>query len=544
VIADRPTVSPFDQAAVFRATAFFTTPLTQDNVESLCSDIANAVVHEFGKIDCGVMLLDRDKYHVLRIVRAGGYMVAARHAIVMDGPGLIAECLRTQQLLYVPDVRQHPSYVVGDTRTASELVIPLKAQGEILGVLDLQSPLFDAFSDQDQVILELFAERAAAMLYNILYALALEDRVYQQTQALVDAQEQMESVFSHTSDALALLDEDGNIMRVNHAFDMLFGSRGDGWSGHPMAGLVHDHEQERWTSAINSLAQQGHSRLEQVMRGDGGNNFTSDVALSTLGQGREKVLCSVRDITPRKQMELELRRSLEKSRDLTEMKTRFITTASHEFRTPLAIILASTELLYFYDNRMSGEQRTEHLMQIKQGVENMTSLLDNVLQVNASADEQFVDFRPTALDLRTVVQSQIELTQVGIAHQHELSLRFSGEDVPVMADADHLHGLLNHLLSNAVKFSPAGSPIKVQVRMSPHYTMLRVVDIGIGIPARDLPYVFEAFHKGSNIGESPGAGLGLTIVKQSVDLHHGKIKIRSIVGAGTTVIILLPGQLR
>jgi signal transduction histidine kinase len=261
-----------------------------------------------------------------------------------------------------------------------------------------------------------------------------------------------------------------------------------------------------------------------------------------MGNGEYGLLCSLRDITPRKEAELELRRALEKSRELTELKTRFISTASHEFRTPLAVILASTELLYFYGNRMSGEQRTEHLMQIKHGVESMTTLLDNVLQVNAAADAPYVDFKPTLFQPQAVIGAAVDALRAGIAHQHELQVRYSGGHYTVYADAEQLRNSLTHLVSNAVKFSPLGSRIEVLVRSGTAYTMIRVRDFGVGIPAADVPHLFEGFYKGSNAAETPGAGLGLTIVKQSVDLHRGRIKVRSVIGRGTTVAMLLPGQ--
>lgn len=543
MLPDGLRVSPFDQAAIFRATSFFTLPLAQDNLEMLCSDIANAVVREFGKIDCGVMLLDQDRYHVMRVARAGGYVVSARHPIVLDGPGLIAECLRSGQTVYAPDVRLHPIYMVGDERTASELVIPLQAQGDILGVLDLQSPLYNAFGPQDRSILELFAERAAATLFNVLYAHSLEQQVYEQTRALAEAQEQVESVFSHSSDALALLDAEGRIIRVNPAFDALFGVRADGWAGLRIAQLIHEPDHDRWVRAQRSLYQQRQVRLEILLTGKGRAIFTGDVALSLMGQGQAGILCSVRDITPRKQMELELRRALEKSHELTELKSRFITTASHEFRTPLSVILASTELLYFYGNRMTSEQRTDHLMQIKQGVEGITTLLDNVLQVNASAGGDTGDFKPATMRLHPLLDSLLDTLRGGLAHQHHLQVHYTGEDGRVVADSDQLRSMLWQVLHNAIKFSPAGSQILIRVRMSPLYTVIRIRDFGIGIAPVDLPHVFETFYKGSTSGDVPGAGLGLTIVKQSVDLHRGKIKIRSMFRSGTTVSILLPGQL-
>lgn len=538
MIADPLRVSPYEQAAIFRATSFFTLPLSQDNLETLCNDIAQAVVREFGKIDCGVMLVDRDRYHVLRAARAGGYVVGARHQIMLDGPGLIAECLRTQQTLYVPDVRLHPKYIVGDPRTASELVIPLRAQGETLGVLDLQSPTFDAFSEQEQTILELFAERAAATLFNVLHAISLEEQVYEQTRALAEMQEQIESVFRHTSDALALTDAAGQIIRVNPAFEALFGYRNDSWSHLALGNLVAQRHQAQWKHTLMDLQRAGQARLEVQMVGKGGVHFTADAALSWMGQGAPGMLCSVRDISPRKHMELELRRALEQSRELTELKARFLTTASHEFRTPLAVILAATELLYFYGNRMTNEQRIDHLMQIKHGVEGVTSLLDNVLQVTASRERPSVD----ALDARAVIGYWVQAFRTGMASQHDLQLTFSGGQHSVWADAEQLRNLLSHLVNNAVKFSAPGSRVNVQVRLGRGYSLIRIRDEGIGIAKRDLPYLYDAFYKGSGTGEIPGAGLGLTIVKQIVDLHHGKIKIRSLADAGTTIVVWLPGQ--
>lgn len=239
----------------------------------------------------------------------------------------------------------------------------------------------------------------------------------------------------------------------------------------------------------------------------------------------------------------EVRRALEQERELNELKSRFLSMASHEFRTPLTSILSSSELLQRYGERLAQEKIKTYHQRIQSSVKQMTTLVDEVLLVEKSRSG-LTDFAPTSLDLRAFCQDMIDEFVLGAAANHQLSIHFEGADgdgrIDGKMDEELLRRILHNLISNAVKYSPQGSRVDVRVIRAGDKIRFVVQDEGIGIPAQDQPRLFEFFHRAANVGVISGTGLGLYIVKQAVDQHGGTIRIESQEGKGSTFTVELP----
>jgi signal transduction histidine kinase len=245
-----------------------------------------------------------------------------------------------------------------------------------------------------------------------------------------------------------------------------------------------------------------------------------------------------RDITEQKQAEEALRSALERERELHELKTRFVSMTSHEFRTPLAIIQASLDLIQRYGDRMSGSGRTEHYTRIQEQIYHMTALLNDVLLVGRF-DAGHMPFTPTPLDLCHFCRRLAD-DMSGEATTHRIVHTCTGGPFIVNADSKLLRQSITNLLSNAAKYSPDGGEIHVLLEREGHQAVVRIHDEGIGIPEADLPRLFEPFHRAGNVGEIGGTGLGLVIAKRAVELHGGSISVESTPGAGTTFTVRLP----
>jgi PAS domain S-box-containing protein len=246
-----------------------------------------------------------------------------------------------------------------------------------------------------------------------------------------------------------------------------------------------------------------------------------------------------RDITERKRAEEEVRKALAKERELSELKSRFVSLTSHEFRTPLSTILASAELLEYYSHKWSEEKKKEILGRIQISVKHMTQLLEDVLLIG-KAEAGKLEFRPVRLDLVKFCRELVEEFQFSIGPAYNLEFRTGLEMGLAWVDEKLLRQILSNLLSNAVKYSSGGGPIQVNFYCQDDQAVLQVQDYGIGIPPEDQERLFELFHRASNVGTIPGTGLGLAIVKKSVDLHGGSITFESAVGTGTTFTLALP----
>jgi len=212
---------------------------------------------------------------------------------------------------------------------------------------------------------------------------------------------------------------------------------------------------------------------------------------------------------------------------------------SHEFRTPLAIIQSSAEIMDDYLDQLAPAERKDHLQSIRKNTRRMVGLMEEVLLIG-SFDAGRMQLKPAPLELRTFVPRLVD--EVLSATKRQCPIEFSLAEMPtkVVADERLLRHIFTNLLTNAVKYSHAGRVVQFEIVCAGADIVCTVHDQGIGIPEADREWLFNAFHRGRNVGDRPGTGLGLVIVKRCVDLHGGTIKVDSRVGKGTSVTVRLP----
>jgi signal transduction histidine kinase len=248
------------------------------------------------------------------------------------------------------------------------------------------------------------------------------------------------------------------------------------------------------------------------------------------------------DISQRKEAEEELKLMLIKERELGELKTRFVSMASHEFRTPLAIIQTSVELLDHYAERLSPLERRESTTAIQQSVDRMRGLMENFLTLGRMG-VSFTSCKLVPCDV-AVIMAQLT-TQVSSADGLRHSLRNSPthadpSSIRLMLDPELLGQIVGNLLTNACKYSDAQTEVVLRWGRHEGALQIDVMDQGMGIPAADLPKLFETFHRASNVTGIQGSGLGLAIVKRAVEAHGGQIDVRSALGEGSCFTVRLP----
>jgi signal transduction histidine kinase len=212
---------------------------------------------------------------------------------------------------------------------------------------------------------------------------------------------------------------------------------------------------------------------------------------------------------------------------------------SHEFRTPLATITSSAELLTNYFDRMGAEQRTGHLERIMTTVRSMTDLLEDTM-LFGKAEAGYLEAQCVLTDFGQLCQDVL----ADIQSKTDLKLIFTQDNPFVTAYTDEslVRRVLTNLLSNAVKYTWNGAPVELVLTSDGEYLTVRVIDQGIGIPAQDRVRMGEPFHRAGNVGKIPGNGLGFAIARQAVALLRGTIDIQSQVGQGTTVTVILPSR--
>ncbi len=245
------------------------------------------------------------------------------------------------------------------------------------------------------------------------------------------------------------------------------------------------------------------------------------------------------EIACRQKAEAEVLEALEKERELSSLKDRIISIISHEYRTPLTTIQSSAELLERYAPKWTEEKKLTHIKRIQKSTLHLTNLVNDVLFIGqAEADK--LEFLPEPLDLEQFCVELVEELRFGIHKQTTINLNIRGNGKKACLDERLVRQILTNLLSNAIKYSPAGGTVWFDLECSDGIAVLNIKDSGIGIPAKDLPLLFESFHRASNVGAIPGTGLGLAIVKKCVDVHGAQITVNSRVEEGTTFTVMLP----
>ncbi|MDB6135533.1 MAG: hypothetical protein JWM59_3776 [Verrucomicrobiales bacterium] len=242
----------------------------------------------------------------------------------------------------------------------------------------------------------------------------------------------------------------------------------------------------------------------------------------------------------RQRMEEELRQALEREKELVRLKINFVNLVSHEFRTPLGIIYSAADILENYFDRLQPAQRTDHLQDIRYAAGQMSKLMEEVLLLG-KVESGNMSCRQESFDLADLCRRIVDEQESASHCPGSVALDFTGIGTAAQACGDEglLRHILGNLVSNAIKYSPGGGGIRLEVRQDAACAEFTVRDQGIGIDPADHENLFTAFHRGRNVGEFPGTGLGLVIVKRCVDLHGGTIHFESRPGEGTHFVIRL-----
>ena len=235
----------------------------------------------------------------------------------------------------------------------------------------------------------------------------------------------------------------------------------------------------------------------------------------------------------------DLHNALDQERELNELKTRFVSMVSHEFRTPLGVIMSSVELLKHYSDRLPEDEKKRQLEDIHAATRHMGGMMEQVL-VLGRAEAGKLTCNPQQIDLAQALAKIVDDVQALTDDKCPIHTTIEEGIVQVFADEALLKHILNNLLSNAVKYSHDGVPVALNVRRDGEEGVIEVVDKGIGILEKDRLRLFEAFYRGSNVGEIPGTGLGLVIVKRCVEMHAGRVVLESRSDGGTIFRVFLP----
>lgn len=393
----------------------------------------------------------------------------------------------------------------------------------------------------------------------------------------METQNTIRALFEFATEGIIICDKDGTIREANPAALKLFNYSREELKGLKVENLVPTRFHPNHQADREKFTENPHNRpmglgLELFAARKGGDEFPVEISLSHFNSGTEMfVIAFIIDITLRKQAEMKLRTysqelerqvekrtmvlreainelentkaelhmALKQEKELNDLKSRFISMASHEFRTPLSTILSSASLAGRYTGPEQDDKRQKHISRIKTSVNNLTDILNDFLSLS-KLEEGKVGATPTMFKAKDFIEEfESEMNLILKAGQ-ELTILQKFHLPEIFSDRKILKNILINLVSNAIKFSPEEKTIRVTIESTPRQIILSVADEGMGIPAEDQKHLFERFFRGKNATNIQGTGLGLNIVGRYVDLLSGTIDFKSKEKEGTTFTIKLP----
>ncbi|KYC42170.1 hybrid sensor histidine kinase/response regulator [Scytonema hofmannii PCC 7110] len=360
-----------------------------------------------------------------------------------------------------------------------------------------------------------------------------------------ESERRFRGIFEQTFQLMALLSPEGIVLEINKTTLDICGAKLEDCVGKPFWQLPRWSccAASAWLKASVAKAADGEFiRQEQLVCGKEDTEVWIDFSLKPLKDNTGKVVLLIvegRDISDRKRAEAEIRNAWEVERELNDLKSKFVSMVSHEFRNPMTVIRTAVEILETYNKELSDQQKGKYFGQIQTALRQMLQLLDEVLLLGRS-DAGKLDYEPAALDLENFCNELVQTLQQSAGENYQINFSVQGEQPSVEMDESLLRHILTNLLSNAIKYSPKGGTIQFKLTYQGNIAHFRIQDSGIGIPLKDQQRLFETFHRASNVGRIQGTGLGLSIVKKCVDLHQGQIQLESEVGVGTAFTVTLP----
>jgi len=404
--------------------------------------------------------------------------------------------------------------------------------------------------------------------------------------------EHLTSLFENATEGIILTNGKGNIVLVNPAAEKMFGYNREEITGNPIEILIPDQFKPHHQELRNGFYQHPSNRVmgqnrDLYGRKKDGANLPVEVSLSHYRREDELfVIAFIVDITRRKETENnmkrqqeelerisneirklnaelelkveertmilkealqkleqsqeELNQALDKEKQLNEIKSRFVSMASHEFRTPLSTVLSSASLLSKYVEKEDQDKRNRHIDKIRNSVKHLNEILEDFLSLG-KLDEGKVESNISEMDLKECILETIDEMRPFLKKDQEIEEFYTGRSV-IYSDKKLLRNIVINLISNAIKFSNDGSRITITVSANDEETEIKVRDEGIGIGVEDQQHLFTSFFRAGNALNIQGTGLGLHIVKRYTDLLGGSLDLNSILDQGTTVTISIPSN--
>jgi len=442
---------------------------------------------------------------------------------------------------------------------------------------------------QNEVITKALLGEAFSLMV-ILFTITIVFYLKRLHRHLIFEKTHMTSLFENATEGIILTNKEGKIILINPAAEKMFGYNSLELVGSTVEILIPSNLREKHVGLRESFIKapsnrpMGSGRDLYAKRKDD-TQFPVEISLGNYRERNEMfVIAFIVDITHRKEVERdliqqqkklekvsndirklnaelegkveertlilkealqkleksqkELNDALNKERELSEIKSRFVSMASHEFRTPLSTVLSSASLLSKYKTTEEQESRNRHIEKIKSSVKHLNDILEDFLSLG-KLDEGKIDAQPDLFDLKEFIEESVDEMKGLLKNGQHILVEYNG-DTSAYTDNKLLKNVIFNLITNAIKFSGENSTIELKSKVKNGTVQITIVDHGIGISQGDQQHLFSSFFRGANASNIQGTGLGLHIVKRYIDLLNGDVHLHSELNKGTTITVNIP----
>lgn len=530
---------------------FVTKLLEEETIEEISWEIAENVIEKFGYQDCVIYVLNKAKNCLEQIAAYGPGKVLDRKIIdpiqIQFGEGIVGSVAQTGVAEIIADTSKDPRYITDDEQRLSELSVPILADGEVIGIIDSEHPERDYFTQEHLDTLTTLANLASNRLKNAK-AKRNQLKAEQETR---DSERKLRSIIESALDAVVTINSEGVVTEWNRQAEAIFGFTAEEAIGIALTEtIIPEQFREAHNKGMAHYLKTGegpvlNQKIEIAALRKSGEQFPIELAIvPVVMKGEHSFTAFMSDISVQKEVQHEMEKALNKERELNELKSRFVAMTSHEFRTPLTTIKQNIDLVGFKLENQHPESFPDyqkHLSRVESEIMRVTSLMNDILMLGRIESGK-MELRKAPHDLKAFCQRIVD-HHAYTQQDRKIKFAVTGVPKPVSFDDQLFDHVMQNLISNALKYSAGKEAPELTIRYQKlNHVSIHVKDYGIGIPKKDMKGLFQTFYRATNVRNIQGSGLGLSIVKEFVELHGGTINVESEPDKGSEFIVEVPYQ--
>ena len=464
------------------------------------------------------------------------------------GEGLVGSVAATGVAEIISDTTVDSRYLGVDVDGLSEITVPIIAEGKVIGIIDSEHTTKNFFNEEHLVTLTTLANLASNRLKNA----KAKRKQLRAEKELRENETKLRTIINSALDGIITINQRGLITEWNPQAEVIFGWKMDEVIGKPLTDNIipNKHHKAHDTGMENYFkTKKGpvlNQRIEITAMRKNGQEFPIELAiLPIVRDGIHSFTAFVRDITLQKEVQTEMQKALDKERELSELKSRFVSMTSHEFRTPLTTIKQNADLVAFkLENQFpeAFETYNKYLKRIESEIGRVTFLMNDILMLGRIESGR-MEIKKRKVDMEELTQKTIAQLTQSRTDGRAIDFSVIGVSRKVDIDVNLFDHVLTNLISNALKYSEGCENPEITLSFEKTNSVkFTVKDYGIGIPLKDQKGLFKSFYRATNVKNIQGSGLGLSIVKEFVEMHGGTISVDSDTNQGAQFTVLIPSE--